>query len=396
METPTASENLLTVADELLQRLLRLSPQAVSINAGLSLAVALVGLGLAFGFRRLVGLGIQRLPTKHSNDGRARASRFARLSGLAVNLGLTVGSLVVIARIWGWDVLEGLSEGLGSELVQLASHVAILLVLGFATFELASFVVDRLVANLIRHSSDRRRTAQLQTLEPLMRSVARGSVLVIFAMMILSEAGVKIGPLLAGAGVVGIAVGFGAQTIVKDVLTGLFLIVEDIVSVGDIVTIQGSGGLVEEMTLRTIRLRDFDGTLHVFPYSEAQVIHNLTKTFSYYVFEPQISYDSDIDRAIEVMKTVGEELKADPAFSDRILEPIEVVGVDRLADSGIVLKARIKTQPIQQWNVGREYNRRLKLAFDEAGIQIPYPHLRLVLPEQSSPPSASSHRTAAE
>jgi small conductance mechanosensitive channel len=200
--------------------------------------------------------------------------------------------------------------------------------------------------------------------------------------MALGEVGVKIGPLLAGAGVVGLALGFGAQTIVKDFLTGLFLIIEDIVSVGDIIRIGESGGLVEQMTLRTIRLRDLDGTLHVFPYGEAQVVHNLTKTFSYYVFDLQVSYGSNIDRALEVMRTVGDGLKSDPAFADFILEPIEVLGVDRLGDSGVVLKARIKTAPIKQWVVGREYNRRIKLAFDREGVEIPFPHMQLVLPEK--------------
>jgi len=197
----------------------------------------------------------------------------------------------------------------------------------------------------------------------------------------LSEVGVQIGPLLAGAGVVGIAVGFGAQTLVKDFLTGLFLIAEDIVSVGDIVRIGDSGGLVEEMTLRTIRLRDFDGALHVFPYGEAQVVHNLTKTFSYSVFDLQISYGSSIDAALRLMREVGEEMRLDPGFSDKILEPIEVVGVDNLADSGVVLKARIKTRPLEQWTVGREYNRRIKHAFDAAGVEIPFPHMKVVLPE---------------
>ncbi len=198
----------------------------------------------------------------------------------------------------------------------------------------------------------------------------------------LGKLGVKIGPLLAGAGVVGVALGFGAQTLVKDFLTGIFLIVEDIVSVGDIVRIGDSGGLVEQMTLRTIRLRDFDGTVHVFPYSEAQVLHNLTKSFSYYVFDLQVPYASDLDAALAIMRRVGARLKADPDFADKILEPIEVVGVDSLADSGVVLKARIKTPPLQQWTVGREYNRRIKLAFDEAGVEIPFPHLKIVMPER--------------
>ena len=140
--------------------------------------------------------------------------------------------------------------------------------------------------------------------------------------------------------------------------------------------------LSRRVGLRTIRLRDFDGTLHVFPYGEAQVVHNLTKTFSYYVFDLQISYESDIDRALQVMRRTGQELQKDPAFAARILEPIEVVGVDSLGDSGVSLKARIKTVPIEQWSVGREYNRRIKLAFDREGIVIPYPHMRIVLPER--------------
>ena len=197
--------------------------------------------------------------------------------------------------------------------------------------------------------------------------------------------------LLAGAGVVGIAVGFGAQTIVKDLLTGAFLIVEDIIAVGDVVNIGGSGGLVEKMTLRTIRLRDFDGTLHVLPYGEAQVVHNMTKSFSYYVFDLQVSYESDIDRALELMKTTGDELRADPAFADLILEPIEVVGVDGLGDNGVLLKARIKTRPLDQWTVGREYNRRIKLAFDAAGVEIPYPHMKLVVPQAGQNGGAAPH-----
>jgi small conductance mechanosensitive channel len=201
--------------------------------------------------------------------------------------------------------------------------------------------------------------------------------------VIISLLGIEIGPLLTGAGIVGIAVGFGAQTLVKDYLTGFSLILEDIVSVGDVVLIGDSGGLVEATTLRTIRLRDFDGTLHVIPYSEAQIVHNLTKTFSYYVFNLPISYDSDIDQALDLMRFVGGQMQEEEAFKDAILEPIEVVGVDQLADSGVVLKARIKTAPIQQWTVGREYNRRIKLAFDKAGIEIPVPHLKLFLSDSA-------------
>ena len=215
----------------------------------------------------------------------------------------------------------------------------------------------------------------------MLKATAHAAIAVTASLMLLAEAGLKIGPLLAGAGIVGVALGFGAQTLVRDLLTGFSLIVEDIVSVGDIVRIGESGGLVESMSLRTIRLRDFDGTLHVFPYGEAQVVHNLTKAFSYYVFDLQISYGSDIEKALRIMAATGDALKADARFADKILEPIEVVGVDALGESGVTLKARIKTRPLAQWDVGREYNKRIKQAFDREDIQIPYPHMRLVFPE---------------
>jgi small conductance mechanosensitive channel len=167
------------------------------------------------------------------------------------------------------------------------------------------------------------------------------------------------------------------------------MVVEDVVSVGDVARIGGFGGTVEQMTLRTIRLRDFDGTLHVFPYSEAQVLHNLTKSFSFYVFDLQVSYESDIDRALEVIRETGAELRADPAFKKKITDPLEVFGVDSLGDSGVVLKARFKTVPMSRWEVGREFNRRIKLAFDREGIEIPYPHMKMVLPDGVAAPEGA-------
>jgi small conductance mechanosensitive channel len=146
------------------------------------------------------------------------------------------------------------------------------------------------------------------------------------------------------------------------------------------------------MSLRTIKLRDFDGTLHVIPYGEAQTIHNLTKGFSYYVFDLSISYSSDIARALDLMKLTGDEMLGDPQFGPLILEPIEVVGVDQLADSGVKLKARIKTQPIKQWAVGREYLKRIKLAFDANAIEIPFPHLKLVPPDAPIPVGGDAGR----
>ena len=201
-------------------------------------------------------------------------------------------------------------------------------------------------------------------------------------MMALSEIGVEIGPLLAGAGIVGLAIGFGAQTIVKDFLTGIFLIIEDAVSVGDVVMIADFGGVVEEMSIRTIKLRDFDGTLHIFPYSEAQVIHNRTKNFSFAVFNLQVAHTADVTRALDLMKQTGDTLKAEESFTPFIESPIEVVGVDQVNDAGVTLKARIKTAPGKQWMIQREYLRRIKLAFDEAGIDVATKTTVLMMPDQ--------------
>jgi moderate conductance mechanosensitive channel len=238
-----------------------------------------------------------------------------------------------------------------------------------------AFAVSRLLQSGARRSRDVRRAAQLRTLEPVLTGVMHSIIAVIALMMALSEIGLDVGPLIAGAGVLGIAIGFGAQSIVKDFLTGVFLIVEDIVSVGDVVRIGDSSGLVEAMTLRTIRLRDFNGTLHVFPYGEAQVIHNLTKTFAFAVFEVQLSYLSDVDRALEVMRKTADAMGEDAAFTEAILMPVEIVGVDAITDSAVMLKGRIRTRAGDQWRVQREFNKRIKRAFDEAGLLFAQRHL---------------------
>lgn len=255
----------------------------------------------------------------------------------------------------------------GGRLVRLA----LVIIIATALVEVSGFIIKRLIGGFARRSSDPRRAAQLRTLGPILTGCAQTVLVVVGGLTILTELGLKVGPILASAGVLGIAVGFGAQTLVKDFLTGLFLIAEDVVSVGDNVQIAGSSGVVEAMTLRTIRLRDANATLHIFPYSEAQVIHNRTKVFSSYLAEIPISYDSDLDHALAVLQKVGDELRADPAFRKMITKPFEVLGVDRLSDNAVYLKARLTTEPRAQWDVGREFNRRLKNAFDTEGVLTP-------------------------
>jgi small conductance mechanosensitive channel len=267
--------------------------------------------------------------------------------------------------------------------LSVAGRLAVILVLALATIEGSDFALKRMFDRISARAEEPRRAAQLRTLAPLTSAIVRTLVIVVAAMMLLSEFGVEVGPLIAGAGIIGLAVGFGAQTLVKDFLTGFFLIIEDSVSIGDVAKINDTSGTVEEMTLRTIKLRQFDGTLSVFPYSEAQIIHNMTKLFSFYVFDLSIAYSADIQKALDVVKQTGDALQNDPEFKQFILAPIEIFGVDSLADSAVMLKARFKTTPIKQWSVGREYLKRIKLAFDAAGVEIPFPHLKLVAPDEA-------------
>lgn len=297
----------------------------------------------------------------------ARTQKAARFSWMLLRALVVVLVAVMVLDVWGIDVQAILTGHLGARLVRLA----LVVVLATALVELAGFVINRLVTGFAQRSGDARRAAQLRTLGPILTGCAQAVLIIVGVLTVLTELGLKVGPILASAGVLGIAVGFGAQTLVKDFLTGLFLIAEDVVSVGDNVEIGGSSGVVEAMTLRTIRLRDANATLHIFPYSEAQVIHNRTKIFSSYVAEIPVSYDTDLDRALSVIQQVGDEMRADPRFGPMITQPFEVMGVDRLADNAIHLKARFVTKPRTQWDVGREFNRRLKNAFDRDGVLTP-------------------------
>lgn len=215
------------------------------------------------------------------------------------------------------------------------------------------------------------------TLTHIVRDVLVVSATAVTGMLILAELGIDLKPLLAAAGIGGLAVGFGAQSIVKDVISGFFLLLEDQVRVGDVVVIGGTGGLVESITLRTIVLRDLAGNVHIIPHGGVDRVTNMTKDFSRYVFDVGVAYREDPDEVMQVLREIGEGLRQDPAFAADILEPLEILGVDKLADSAVIIKCRITTKPIQQWRIGREMNRRVKKAFDARGIEIPFPHQTL-------------------
>ncbi|MCA1794961.1 MAG: mechanosensitive ion channel family protein, partial [Desulfobacteraceae bacterium] len=225
----------------------------------------------------------------------------------------------------------------------------------------------------------------METITRLLRQAALIVLWVIIILTILREIGVNIGPILASAGIVGLAVGFGAQNLVRDFISGFFFILENQVRVGDVAIVNGTGGLVEKVNFRTIVLRDLGGSVHVFPNGAVTTLSNLTNDWSAYVFDIGVAYKENTDKVIEIMTRVGSEMKQDTLLGPFMLEEPEIFGVDKFDNSAVVIKGRIKTKPIRQWHVGREYLRRIKLAFDEAGIEIPFPHQTLYFGEASKP-----------
>jgi moderate conductance mechanosensitive channel len=204
-------------------------------------------------------------------------------------------------------------------------------------------------------------------------------------MILLGQIGVNIAPILTGVGVFGLAVSFGAQTLVKDIIAGIFILIENQIGVGDVAIINGVGGLVEEINLRTTVLRDLEGIVYVFPNGSINTLSNMTKEWSACVLDINIAYKEDPERVMEIMKEVEEDLRNDEEFGDLILEPMEIFGLDKFGESSMVIKSRIKTLPLKQWTIARQYRIRLKKAFDKNKIEIPFPHISLYFGEAGKP-----------
>lgn len=222
--------------------------------------------------------------------------------------------------------------------------------------------------------------------------VARRTVTVVIwaaaIFMALSEIGFDIGPLIAGAGVAGLAIGFGAQNLVRDFLGGFFILLENQIRVGDVAMVNGTGGLVEQINLRTTVLRDIEGTVHVFPNGAITALSNKTRDFSFYVFDVGVAYKEDADRVIRLIRETVASLIEHEDFRDHTLGEPDIFGLDKFGESAIMIKGRIRTVPGKQWLVGREFNRRLKQRFDKEGVEIPFPHRKIITETPFMPPPA--------
>jgi small-conductance mechanosensitive channel len=240
-------------------------------------------------------------------------------------------------------------------------------------------VAARLI-RLFRAYMDRRtggdEVARTETLARVFRNTAAIVIVIVAGTLVLGELGISVAPILATAGVAGVAIGFGAQSLIKDFLGGFFILLDDQIRQDDVVEVAGLSGLVEEVTLRYVRLRNFNGHVHFVPNGEIKTVTNRTRGYAHAVIDAGVAYREDPDEALAVMRDVAQAMRADPAWQDKLPEDIEIIGVERLDDSAVVLRSRLRVvPPIQQWNVRREFLKRLKKAYDERGIEIPYPHL---------------------
>ncbi len=343
-----------------------------------SLIIALVALLLSFVFRLLITRLLRKLETFGSPIGlhQGRLQLYRRILLVFVRLYIVLLAIITLLVVWG-DPLENFLSGdqLGIIFGRMAG-IAILLVIAVVVFELVTAALEHFFTRMARDGSPR-----VLTLLPIARNVMNGTLLLLFGITLLSELGVNIMPLLAGAGVVGFAVGFGAQAFIKDIITGFIIIVEDLIQVGDVAGVGGKTGLVEKITIRKVQLRALDGTVFTIPFSEITVVENLTKDYSYYLMDVGVAYRENTDEVIKLLREISDEMQQDEKYKDNILEPIDILGVDKFADSAVIIKARIKTRPIKQWEVGREFNRRMKQIFDANNIEIPFPHRTLYFGE---------------
>lgn len=275
--------------------------------------------------------------------------------------------------------IQSITQPIIQWLIAHGPKLLVIIILTVVALKISRILSDRIFGTVKKGIKEAEMQKRADTLSSLIRYLSGTTILLVSIIMILGEFGIQIGPILAAAGIVGVAVGFGSQQLVQDVISGFFILLEDQIRVGDVVNVAGKGGVVERVNLRMVVLRDIAGNVHYVRNGHIDVVTNMTKEFSQYVFDIGVAYREDVDGVIEVIKAVGADIRKDPDYADDILDDIEVLGLDQFADSAIIVKARIKTEPIKQWRVGREFNRRLKKAFDERNIEIPFPHMTVYM-----------------
>lgn len=343
----------------------------------------------------LVSRGVRRMAQSMRTEGswhdvEGWAARLNRVLRRIIQAVALIAAAVVVLQGMG---IRGTPRLTANEIIVWlrGPGLRILIIVGgtLVFLRLVQFFIERLQDLLIgaeppAAGADERRK-RVQTIARLLTVLTDIIVIGIGLLMVLRQIGVDITPILTGAGIAGLAVGFGAQNLVRDVISGFFIILENQVRVGDVATINGKSGLVEEIRLRTIVLRSAEGTVHVFPNGAITELSNMTKDFSYAVVELGVAYKEDVDRVAAVLREIGEALRQDPAWAPVTLDNLEVPGITQFGDSAVNMRVRMKTLPGRQWGVAFELRRRIKQAFDARGIEMPFPHLSIYAGEASKP-----------
>ncbi|ANN76980.1 mechanosensitive ion channel domain-containing protein [Bordetella flabilis] len=350
--------------------------------------------------------GVGRLfPSGNADDGAggdAAPAPSARLSeryyawtrGL-VSVILTVCAIVALFEAWGIDALSWFASGtLGRSLASAAMTIVVAIIVAIIIWEAAQYSVERRLARWVSQG-DMLRAARLRTLLPMLRAALFIVVALVVGLTALNQIGINTTPLLAGASIIGVALGFGSQKLVQDFITGIFLLMENAMRVGDWVTVAGVSGSVEYLSIRTVRLRGGDGALYIVPFSSVSTVSNSNRGIGNAAVRISVNYDTDIEMAIAELKNIGASLRSDPAFKDLILNDLEVWGVDSVDGAMVTLAGQIRCVDKGRWGVQREINRRILARFRELGIEIANPRASLLLPADPSPLAAQGVSTLA-
>jgi len=325
---------------------------------------------------------VLRMTRPHDPRKRRRSpylSRLLRFAGTLLTLVIWLVFFELAARLWGVSLARVIEENVAARGI---AHAVMAI---FATLFIAWLLwilVDTAITEALSpggpRNKSRNASTRARTMLPLVRNALFVTIVTIAGIVTAANLGINVTPLLAGAGVIGLAIGFGAQSLVTDLITGLFIIIEDTNSVGDWIDVDGGhAGTVEHLSIRTVRLRDGQGAIHAIPFSQIKIVKNLSRDFAYAVFEVRMSFSADVDQVTQLIRDVGADLMADFRYRREMLGPIEVWGLDRFDPNWMVVKGQIKTRPLQQWSVARAFNLRLKRKMDEAGIAIPVPQMRI-------------------
>lgn len=263
-------------------------------------------------------------------------------------------------------------------LLKTGFRIAVILIIAFVLLQLSKRLILVLKTYLKNQSIENlEEIKRIDTLERVVRYIVTLLIGLICGVEILSELGISVAPILAAAGIVGVAVGFGAQHLIKDYFTGFFILLENQIRQGDVVEAGGKSGFVEEVTLRYIKMRDYSGNVHYVPNGGINAVTNMSRGFAHSVIDIRVAYKEDINKVMQIMTEVGQSIREDDAFAHKILDEMEMAGVDNLADSSVIIRCRFKVLPLEQWGIRREYLKRIKKAFDTQGIEIPFPQMTL-------------------